>query len=141
MRELYYVYSTTMSLANRGIFQLLKRVAWGIVPGLKLLLFYSQERSHFGIFQRVFMVYSAILQRSELRLTSTHSPIPNGVAYENFELMRDCFDGQRFIFWRSRTATDPVRADSAASRTSVVCGLRTSEQTGPIPSQSAQAPN
>lgn len=28
----------------------------------------------------------------------SRSPIPNGVAYENFELMRDYFDGQRFIF-------------------------------------------
>jgi len=28
----------------------------------------------------------------------SRSPIPNGVAYENFELMQDYFDGQQFIF-------------------------------------------
>ncbi|MHC4432903.1 MAG: hypothetical protein ACYTBS_13765, partial [Planctomycetota bacterium] len=28
----------------------------------------------------------------------SRSPIPNGVAYENFELTQDYFDDQRFVF-------------------------------------------
>ena len=37
----------------------------------------------------------------------SRSPIPNGVAYENFELVQDYFDGQQFVF--GITESSPTR--------------------------------
>ncbi len=39
-------FGDTLSPGLGGVFQLLEEVAWGIVPGLKLLLFSSPERSN-----------------------------------------------------------------------------------------------
>ena len=64
--------TSAMSPKNSGIFQLMKRVTWGIVPGLKLLLFSSPKRSNSWTFQRAFLLYSSVLQRSYARLTSAN---------------------------------------------------------------------
>ena len=56
----------------------------------------------------------------------SHSPIPNGVAYENFELVQDYFDAQQFIFGVTEqtpaqfglTVRPPVRKDSQGGRLS-----------------------
>jgi len=42
----------------------------------------------------------------------SRSPIPNGVAYENFELIQDYFDGQKFIF--GVTELSPTQFDLTA---------------------------
>jgi hypothetical protein len=39
----------------------------------------------------------------------SRSPIPNGVAYENFELVQDYYDGQQFVF--GITESSPTQFD------------------------------
>ena len=61
----------TVSPCFGDVFRLLKKVTSGIVPGLKLLLFYSAKRPVYELSQRAFIVYSATPKWSDLRLPST----------------------------------------------------------------------
>ena len=47
-----------MSPGLRGVFQLMKKVAQGIVPGLKLLLFLHPKLSHDELFNDFYGVFS-----------------------------------------------------------------------------------
>ncbi len=59
------------------------------------------------VFSDSIMVLSSLDKRR-----MSHNPIPNGVAYENFELVQDYFDGQRFIL--GVTELSPTQLESTA---------------------------
>ena len=80
-QHLWRHYGDMMSPENHGVFQLLKEVTWGIVPGLKLLLFSSPKRFCSWVFQRVPVTNSEALQWSDVRLISAGIAIQTAIAF------------------------------------------------------------